>query len=225
MLHQAVSGTVFLEHLAEFPATVQAKLARVLRDGEAVVIHEKEPVVLDIRAIAVGEESFEQAVREGRVREDLHRLLSSVRISIPPLRGRREDIQALARCFVQQACRLAGVAPKALSQPAELLLRALPWHGNVLELRDLMRNLVNQVSRGIIDLQDVLHAVSLDGGARPVALGGTLKNARERFERSYIKAVLDLHRGRVPDAARTLGIQRTNLYRKLRQLKMTQNGT
>ena len=227
VLHQALGGSMFFEHLTEFPDKVQAKLARVLRDGEAAIVHEREPVVLDLRAIAAVEESYDQAVREGLVREDLHRLLSAVRINLPSVGNIREDIVGQARRFVQQACRRACVAPKALSQPAEQLLSALPWHrhSNTIELRDLMRNLVSQVSRDVIDLQDILNAVPLDRGTRPVAQGGSLREARERFERNYIKAALEMHHGRVPDAARTLGIQRTNLYRKLRQLKMTQNGT
>lgn len=225
LLHQALGGTIFFEQLAVLPARVQAKLARALRDGEAVVVQEREAVALDVRVVAAVDEAYDQAVREGRVREDLHRLLSAIRIAVPPLRSRREDIPALARHFVAQFSREAGVTPRTLSESAEQLLAALPLVGNINELKDLSRNIMVKARGPVIELRDVLEVVPLDGRTPSVVLGGTLKDARDRFERDYIRAVLELHHGRVPDAARTLGIQRTNLYRKLRQLKMNAHGS
>jgi DNA-binding NtrC family response regulator len=224
LLHRAIGGTIFFEQLTEMPARVQAKLARLFRDGEVVVISDKRPLVTDTQAIAAVEDGYDDAVREGRVRDDLHRLFSRSRIDIPPLRDRREDIPLLARRSLEEVCRDANLPPKRLSESAAYLLSALPWSRNEFEFNDLLRKLAFRVESDTIDLPDVLGLVRLDGQSKPVALGGTLREARDSFEREYITAVLKQHHGRVPDAARTLGIQRTNLYRKLRRLKLNQNG-
>lgn len=221
-LHQALGGTLFFEHLPELPSRVQARLARLFRDGEAIVVHERDAVNFNARAIAAVERSYDDAVSEGRVRSDLHRVISTLRIELPPLRNRREDIPALTDFFLASLCRRASVPVKAVSEPARQLLSALPWHGNALELKSLLENMVLRVRRDVIGLEDVLATVQLDGRARPFGMLGTLREARARFERDYIAAMLEQHHGRVPDAAQALGIQRTNLYRKLRRLKVPQ---
>jgi two-component system nitrogen regulation response regulator NtrX len=107
-----------------------------------------------------------------------------------------------------------------MSKQAAALLCALPWRGNFVELTGLLRVLVMKVPDRLIRLSDVLANVRLDGSAVTFQGRGTLKEARERFEREYVAAVLELHRGRMAEAARALGIQRTNLYRKIRQLSV-----
>jgi two-component system nitrogen regulation response regulator NtrX len=114
----------------------------------------------------------------------------------------------------------SGEPPKTLSEPALQLVAALPWPGNVRELERLLQGLAQRVRADVIRLEDVLASVQLDGRSIPSAAGGTLREARARFEREYIAAALDQHSGRIPDAARMLGIQRTNLYRKLKHLKI-----
>jgi DNA-binding NtrC family response regulator len=225
LLHQALGGIIFFEQLTEFPARVQAKLARVFRDGEVVVISERTPVTLDVRAIAAVGDDYDRALQEGRVRDDLHRVFSRARIDIPPLRERREDIPLLARQLLASICADSGLPSKGLSEAAEHVLAALPWERNVEELRELLSNLVFRASGPIVEIDEVLRLVTLGGPARPTPLGGTLREAREGFERDYISAVLRQHGGSVPDAARMLGIQRTNLYRKMRKLKVGQQGT
>jgi two-component system nitrogen regulation response regulator NtrX len=164
---------------------------------------------------------FEIAVEDGRVREDLVRRLSVIRIEMPPLRNRREDIPALANYFLREKCASLRVPPKTLSRSALSLLSALPWRGNADEMRRLIDSIVTGIQGGRgIALDDVLAHVRLDGGAALFATGVTLKQARSRFEREYIGTVLEQHRGRIGDAARALGIQRTNLYRKMRSLKV-----
>jgi len=221
-LHQALGGTLFFEHLPEMPSRVQARLARLFRDGEAVIVQERDAVSFNARAIAAVEQSYDEAVQEGRVRSDFHRLISTLRIELPPLRNRREDIPALTDFFLTSLCRQASVPVKSVSEPARQLLSALPWHGNALELKSLLEGLVHRVRKDVIGLEDVLATVQLDGRARPFGMLGTLREARARFERDYIAAMLEQHHGRVPDAAQALGIQRTNLYRKLRRLKVPQ---
>jgi two-component system nitrogen regulation response regulator GlnG len=219
-LHDALGGTVFFEHLTEIPARIQARLARLFRDREAVIVQDHNTIPFDVRAVVAADGSYDQALEEGRVRQDLHRVISTVRINVPPLRQRREDIPGLANHFLSALGRESTSPAKTLSEPALQLLTALPWPGNVRELERLLHGLAQRVRTDVIRLEDVLSSVQLDGRSIPAAAGGTLREARARFEREYIAAALDQHSGRIPDAARMLGIQRTNLYRKLKRLKI-----
>jgi two-component system, NtrC family, nitrogen regulation response regulator NtrX len=219
-LHQALGGTMFFEQLPDMPSRVQARLARLFRDGEAIVIDDGELVNFDARAIVAIERAYDEALREGRVRSDLHRVISTMRIELPPLRSRRKDIPALTGFFLDGICRTLQVPPKIADDSALQLLSAMPWHGNVSELKNLLNCLARVVRGDVIGLRDVLEAVQLDGRANPFRNGGTLREVRTQFERDYIATVLEHYHGRVPDAARALGIQRTNLYRKLRRLKV-----
>jgi DNA-binding NtrC family response regulator len=218
-LHDALGGTLYLQNLADAPTRVQARLARVLRDREARLVETGEAITCDVRPMAGVAPDFDAAVQDGRVREDLFRRLSVIGIDLPPLRSRREDIPALANYFVRQICASLGVPPKILSRPALSLISALPWRGNAVEMRALIESIVVglQGGRGI-GLEDVLAHVKLDGGSVVFSNGGTLKEARARFEREYIAAMLEQHHGRISEAAKALGIQRTNLYRKMRSL-------
>ena len=220
-LHDALDGTLYLQNVADAPARVQTRLARVLRDREAVLAETGEPIALDVRAMAGVDPGFDSAVQEGRVRDDLFRRLSVIRIDMPPLRHRREDIPALANYFLRDVCASLRVPPKTLSRSALSLISALPWRGNGVELRTFIESVVRglQGGRGI-GLEDVLAHVRLDGGSVVFSNGGTLRQARARFEREYIATVLEQHRGRISEAAKTLGIQRTNLYRKIRSLRL-----
>ncbi len=221
-LYRARGGTIYFQNVAEAPARVQARVARVLRDREAVFADTGQAIDLDVRPMAGVDPEFDVAIAEGRVRDDLLRRLAVIRIDVPALRGRREDIPALANYFLREICASRRLPPKVVSRPALLLISALPWRGNAAEMRRLLETVVNAVpdSRGI-GLEDVLAHVRLDGGTMAYPDGGTLKQARSRFEREYIATVLEQHKGRISDAAVALGIQRTNLYRKMRALRVT----
>ena len=222
-LHDAVGGTIYVQNVADAATKVQARLARVLRDREALLVETGEPIAFDIRPMAGVDPGFDRAVQEGRVRDDLFRRLSVIRIDMPPLRERREDIPALANYYLREICAQLRVPPKTVSRAALSLISALPWPGNAVELRTLLEAVVNglQGGRGI-GLEDLLAHVRLDGGSVGVSGGGTLKQARARFEREYISTILEQHHGRISDAAKALGIQRTNLYRKMRSLRVGQ---
>ena len=223
-LIDAQGGTLFLAHVAEAPSRVQARLARVLRDGEVVVGDARNATPLDVRPIASTDPSWDAAVAEGRIREDLGKRIAVTRVNVPALRDRREDIPQLAACLLHRACSGHGVPVKAIEPSALALLTALPWRGNARELANLLGTLVLRVSGDAVRLEDVLAAVRLDATSTPSVPTGTLRDARQRFEREYIAAVLDQHRGRIGEAAHALGIQRTNLYRKMRSLKVSWRG-
>jgi DNA-binding NtrC family response regulator len=220
LLFQAVGGTLFLSRLTEMPARVQARLARVLRDGEVSVIESRRTVPTRMRLIASSDASWDTAVAEGQIRGDLSKRCSHSRIQVPPLRDRREDIPLLADTLLAEVCAEVGVSSKAIDEAAMSLLCAFPWRGNARELRTLLRTLVQGSDGPSLRLTDVLASVHLDGAAKSVLGTGTLREAKERFERDYILAVLERHHGRVGDAARALGIQRPNLYRKMRTLRV-----
>jgi DNA-binding NtrC family response regulator len=218
-LHRAFGGTLFLRAVHEMPGRVQTRLARVLRDGEVWVHPESgAPTVESVNVRVMASIDAGDSWSDERVTPELERRLAVHRITLPPLRERREDIPGLIRILLCDICRSLNVQVKSMSTQAVELLCALPWRGNFMELRGLLHALVMKVPDRLIRLNDILANIRLDGSAQTFHGGGTLKEARERFEHDYVEAVLELHRGRMPEAARALGIQRTNLYRKIRQL-------
>jgi DNA-binding NtrC family response regulator len=217
-LYEALGGTAYVENLWRLPHRLQARLARLLHDGEAVIADGNERVEFDTQLVVVVDTSTRE---DGRLESELWQPYLKNRIDLPPLRERREDIPALTAFFVEESCRRANLPVKVLSQPARELLGALPWYGNAGELKILVDGLVARVRSTTITLADVLANVQLEGRVRPFVTLRTLRDARVRFEREYIIQVLEQHHGRVPNAAKALGIQRTNLYRKLRNLKAT----
>ena len=219
-LFDARGGTLYLKNVAEAPARVQARLARLFRDREAVLVETGVTVPFDVRPIIGADAGLDAAVEEGRVRDDLFRRATAVRITLPPLRSRIEDIPSFANRFLRQACAMHGVPPKMMARSALTLIAALPWRGNLDELRNLIEVVVATGKGNRISLEDVLMHVRLDGGAMTFSGNGTLRQARARFERDYISAMLRHHRGRITEAAKALGIQRPNLYRKIRSLNV-----
>jgi two-component system response regulator HydG len=219
-LYNAADGTLFIENVVELPARVQTRLVRALRDREVFVEDVPEPLALDVRVIASADATLEAALEDGRLRRDLYERLSLIRIDVPALRQRREDIPVLATHFLKEACRANRTSIKTLTRAALTLLSALPWRGNAPELRGLLERLVLLVPQGLIRLEDVLQHIQLDGSIGPTGYDATLRQARARFERDYIGAVLHHNHGRIADAAKVLGIQRTNLYRKMRRLNL-----
>jgi DNA-binding NtrC family response regulator len=216
----ADGGTLFLANVTEAPARVQARLARLLRDREAT-LDGRSLLALDVRVIVATEPDLDLLVADGRLRADLAARVAQVRIDVPPLRRRAEDIPLLVVHLIVRACDGDGVPQKHFSRSALALLAALPWHGNGRELVALIEGLVRSVRRRVIQLEDVLAHAALDGFTARIDVGGSLREAKVRFERECISAVLMRHHGRVGEAAKALGIQRTNLYRKLRQLNVS----
>ena len=146
-------------------------------------------------------------------------------MEMPPLRRRREDIPGLVRYLLADICAERQLLAKSVSTHAADLLSALPWRGNVSELKRFLAVLVSTVPGRLIRLSDVLANVRLDGTPSTSIYSGTLREARERFERDYVASVLRRHHGRMGEAAKALGIQRTNLYRKVRQLSIKHRST
>lgn len=217
---QANGGTLFLKNIVDAPTRVQTKLARLVRDREAGLAEERAVVDLDFRVIASVDSGLDAAIADERVRRELYDRLSQNRVDVPPFRRRREDLPLIAMTVLRELCEKHRVVMKSCSRAALVLLSALAWPGNGRELRALLETLVTSHPRPVIQLEDLFEHVRLDGLAARVEAGGTLRDAKARFERDWISAVLMKHHGRVGEAAKALGIQRTNLYRKVRQLKV-----
>jgi two-component system nitrogen regulation response regulator NtrX len=180
-----------------------------------------EPRKVDVRILSATSKNLPEEIGRGTFREDLYHRINVLTIAVPSLRSRREDIPELAEHFLRLASAENGVAAKRLSSRAVEILMQLPWKGNVRELRNLMERvaiLVPADSVGAQDLMDVLHMAS---GPEEGAGAVPLREARSRFERQYIVTRLHANRGNLGDTARELGIERTNLYRKMKQLGIT----
>jgi DNA-binding NtrC family response regulator len=157
-------------------------------------------------------------VHAHRFRADLYRRLSALRLDLPPLRDRGEDVPALAQRLLDDICAADGLPTRTFTQTALALLGALNWPGNFAELRGAIERVVAETRAEVIQVEDLLPALQLLRAPAPFVPSGNLREARLRFERDYITAVLQHHGWRMAEAAQTLGIQRPNLYRKARQL-------
>jgi DNA-binding NtrC family response regulator len=217
----AQGGSLFLKNLTAAPARVQSRLASVLKRREVFCTDAGEIIPVDVRLIASVQADVEGAVSKGRLSRDLLGWMAAVRIDVPAFRNRREDLPFLALLFLRRACEADRVAPKRFSRAALALMSALPWKGNGPEMADVVSAIVRRTRRSVVQIDDVLEHVSLEANSGDNVGSGRLRDARERFEREHISSALARHQGRFGDAARELGIQRTNLYRKVRQLNVS----
>jgi two-component system nitrogen regulation response regulator NtrX len=212
-LHRALGGTLFLKHFAAMPAAGRATLARALRLRD-VSVDGRGSIDQKIRIIVAAGPS----AGDERACGDLSADIPFIRLHVPPLRQRPEDISLLANHFVEQISLARGVPLKVLTGTAHALLAALPWRGNAAELRSLLQELVVHVPGRVIRLEDVLPHLRLGFGS-PID-EETLQDARSGFERDYIIGALERHGGRIGETARALGILRPNLHRKMRSLQI-----
>ena len=212
----ARGGSLFLGDVTELPSSVQARLARVVRDGEVKLGSQR--ISTDVRLIAGALPSIDADVHDRRFRADLYRRLAATRIDLPPLRARPEDLPAIADRLLRDACALRGTPVRTFTEAARALLSALAWPGNLDELRAAIDQVVLHTTDAVIPVEQLLPALRLERQLTPFIPAGNLREARLRFEREYIAAVLQHHEWCMSEAAQTLGIQRPNLYRKARQL-------
>ncbi|HEY2433878.1 MAG TPA: sigma 54-interacting transcriptional regulator [Vicinamibacterales bacterium] len=216
-LLKAGRGTVFLDNLNELPAALQRRLARVLRDGE-VCVGGRERTPLEARVIAAAPPSIAADAADGRFRPELLRRFAATPAAIPSLRARAGDVAAIVNRLAADLAAAAGRPVPRFTPAALTMLAALPWTGNVDELRATLQGALARVEDGVIRQEDLLPGVPFEGIVRRLAPAVSLREARRRFEREYIASVLERHGWRMSEAARTLGIERANLYRKTREL-------
>ncbi|HEX7045443.1 MAG TPA: nitrogen regulation protein NR(I) [Burkholderiales bacterium] len=233
---QANGGTLFLDEIGDMPTELQTRLLRVLADGKFYRVGGHEQISTNVRIIAATNQNLEERVRQGRFREDLFHRLNVIRIHLPALRERREDIPILARHFLKRSAAELGVEPKQLAPETERHLTQLPWPGNVRQLENTCRWLTVMAPGQVIRIDDLppeLRAV--DGGRDDrweVSLrqlvesrlmrgeGRIYRDVNATFERILIEAALKYTGGRKQEAAKKLGWGRNTLTRKLKELGM-----
>jgi two-component system nitrogen regulation response regulator NtrX len=214
----ASGGTLFLDEIGDMSLVTQAKLLRVLQEGVVTPVGSSEPRKVDVRILSATSKNLSEEIGRGTFREDLYHRINVLTIAVPPLRSRREDIPELAEHFVRLASLENGVPPKRLSSRAVDILMQLPWKGNVRELRNLMERVAILVPSDSVGSQDLMNVLHMASGPEETTGAVPLREARSRFERQYIVTRLHANRGNLGDTARELGIERTNLYRKMKQL-------
>jgi two-component system nitrogen regulation response regulator NtrX len=220
----ADKGTLFLDEIGDMSLATQAKLLRVLQEGEVTPVGASENRPVDVRILAATGKNLPEECAQGHFREDLYHRINVLTIAVPSLRSRRDDIPDLARHFLRLASIENDLAPKRLSPRAVDFLVQLPWPGNVRELRNLMERLVVLNPAEVVGHREVMEALQspLAEEGDPVRL--PLREARAQFERKYILDRLAANQGSLSRTARDLGIERTNLYRKMRQLGIRSPG-
>jgi len=217
---QADGGTLFLDEVGDMPAAMQAKVLRVLQEGEFERVGGQQALRCDVRVVAATNKDLAAEVKAGRFREDLFYRLNVVPIHAPPLRERKEDVPELAIRFLAEACERNGRRPMKLAREALLALQSHEWPGNVRELRNLVERLAILCDGPEISGDDV--AAVVPGARRPRAdrfrEGASFHDLVEEAEREIILGALDAHDDHVAETARALGLERSHLYKKMRAL-------
>jgi two-component system nitrogen regulation response regulator NtrX len=214
----ADGGTLFLDEIGDMSLKTQAKVLRALQEQIVEPVGGSGSVKVDVRILAATNKDLQAEIRAGRFRDDLYFRLNVIPIFVPPLRDREADIPLLAEHFVAELAREYGKRSKRLDPGAAAGLRSYPWPGNVRELRNVIERLIIMVPGDTITLGDLAF---LDGMSLAVPHEGTapqesLHDARERFEREYILRALASQQGNISRTADVLGVERSNLYRKMR---------
>ena len=235
---QADGGTLFLDEIGDMPADLQTRLLRVLADGQFYRVGGHSPVKVNVRVIAATHQDLEARVKQGLFREDLYHRLNVIRLRLPALRERREDIPLLARHFLQKSARELGVEAKKLSEAALRRMAGLPWRGNVRQLENVCHYLTVMAPGQVVapgdlppDLAGAESAAREEDWRACLARQAELRLARgdsaildellPAFERTLIGIALKHTGGRRIEAAQLLGWGRNTLTRKIQELGMS----
>ncbi|HVT01888.1 MAG TPA: sigma-54 dependent transcriptional regulator [Thermoanaerobaculia bacterium] len=211
----ADGGTLFLDEIGDMSVKTQAKVLRVLQEQTFQKVGGQQTITVDVRVIAATNKNLEQQIANGGFREDLYFRVNVIPIFVPPLRQRGPDITLLAEHFLRRFAAEIGQRPKRLKADAGHLLREYSWPGNVRELRNLMERLTILVPGDVIDAVDIDIGPPRDAGLSTIDPSLTLRAAREHFEKDFILGKLRQLGGNVSRTAEALGVERSNLYRKL----------
>jgi two-component system nitrogen regulation response regulator NtrX len=219
---QADRGTIFLDEIGDMPLNMQAKLLRVLEEGEVERVGGDKPVAVDVRVLVATHRDLEVRVREEKFRQDLFHRIYVFPLILPPLRGRSDDIPALVEHFAEQVSAQNGWKPIPFVPEAMQALQAYAWPGNVRELRNMVERLMLLATDGEVDLATVQLALpkTVAGVGLPsvTASSGPLADRVQAFEREVILAELKRSQHNMSVAAKSLGLERSHLYKKAEQL-------
>jgi transcriptional regulator with GAF, ATPase, and Fis domain len=218
----AAGGTLLLDEIGELTPSCQAKLLRVIEEKVLVRVGGSKPIHTDARVVAATNQDLAGMVRQKQFREDLYFRLGVVTLELPPLRERPGDVMLLAGHFLGQFCHRAGRPVPQFTPQARDRLDAHPWPGNVRELRNLMERLAYLSTGHQIEADELAFILSpRDESSLAGGFEGALTDATTRFQTEYIRRTIDRAGGNMSVAASRLGLHRSNLYRKMRQLGMS----
>jgi two-component system nitrogen regulation response regulator NtrX len=227
LLEHAHGGTLFLDEIADMPLTTQAKILRVLTDQSYTRVGGQRPVKVDVRVLSATSRNLQEEIAAGRFREDLFYRLNVVPVKLPPLRERREDIPELVSHFLARFAAERRMPAPNISEEAMAALQAHDWPGNVRQLRNIIeRTLIlapgDRVACIEVDLlpPEILDNQGSVGGASTgiTIMGSPLREARESFEREYLKIQIRRFSGNISRTASFIGMERSALHRKLKAL-------
>ena len=226
---QADGGTIFLDEIADMSLKTQAKVLRVLQEQVMERVGGTQRIKVDVRVLAATNKDLPGEIRAGRFREDLYFRLNVLPIFVPPLRERQQDIPMLAEHFMALLAAEYGRRPKRLASEAAARLQQYSWPGNVRELRNVIERVIIMVQGDTITAQDLgfLGRDRADGVPEPAGGPGPvrpLSEARDDFEKEYILQTLAAQQGNMSRTAEVLGVERSNLYKKLRAFGITPRG-
>jgi len=222
---QADKGTIFLDEVGDMSPKTQAKVLRVLQEGEVERLGSARTIKVDVRVIAATNKDLEAEIEKGTFREDLYFRLSVIPIRVPPLRDRREDIPLLVKHFADLFARENNRRPPRFTPGALEFLKSARWKGNVRELKNTVERLIIMTPGDSVDVDDLRDIVRLeprpqtpDNNEKP----GTLREFKESAERAFLVEKLREHSWNISKTAEVIGTPRSNLYKKLEQYGITQ---
>jgi two-component system nitrogen regulation response regulator NtrX len=228
---QADGGTIFLDEVGDMSAKTQAKVLRVLQEGEVERLGSARTTKVDVRVIAATNKNLEEEIEKGQFREDLYFRLAVIPIHVPPLRERPDDIPLLVRHFIEYFAREDNTKPRRVTPAAMDVLQRYRWKGNIRELRNTVERLLIMTPGDTIDAPDLPQALrspsSGDGGSKATAdaagvKAGTLREFKDVTERAYLVAKLRENGWNISKTAEVIDTPRSNLYKKLEQYQITQ---
>jgi transcriptional regulator with GAF, ATPase, and Fis domain len=216
---QAERGTIFLDEIGDMPLAMQAKLLRVLEEGEVERIGCDKPTPVNVRVVVATHRNLEALVREGKFRQDLFHRIYVFPVLLPPLRERNEDIPVLVQHFAEQVCAQNNWKPVPFTPEAIQELQKLSWAGNIRELRNAVERLILLATEGQVSLDTVQFGLARTPEAgSSMTSSGTLTERVQRFERDVVLAELKRSHHHITNAAKALGLERSHLYKKAEQL-------
>jgi len=227
---QADRGTIFLDEVGDMSHKTQAKVLRVLQEGEVERLGSARTIKVDVRVIAATNKNLEEEIEKGHFREDLYFRLAVIPIHVPPLRERPDDVPLLVRHYMDGFSRENNMRPKRITQAALDALQRHRWKGNIRELCNTVERMIIMTGGDTIDVPDLPSAVRVPGGAAGVKAGGdgaevkggTLREFKDHAERAYLVAKLRENGWNISKTAEVIDTPRSNLYKKLEQYQISQ---
>jgi two-component system nitrogen regulation response regulator NtrX len=213
----AHKGTIFLDEVGDMSLKTQAKVLRVLQEGEVERIGSQRTLEVDVRVIAATNKKLEDLIEKGDFREDLYFRLSVVPVRVPGLRERAEDIPALVQHFARQFCLENNLKPRAFAPEALEALKRQPWRGNIRELKNTVERLLIMSEGDEVRVEDLSEVLRQESAGPSAEAPGSLKGFKESAERAFLVEKLREHQWNISATATAIGTPRSNLYKKLEQ--------